>query len=188
MTTESWRPIQGWPRYAVSDCGRVKNLTTGLVLKPQFSKTGYASVELYGDNAAWARFSIHRLVALAFIGLPPDGKPFCCHRNGNPADNSIKNLRWDNQKGNMTDCDRRGEGACHVKLTTGNVQAIRDLIAARELSYAEIGSLFSVSAQAVRNIKKGQTWRHIPDPHNLSTAHHHLRRWASKRRKLQEAA
>ena len=38
--TEMWRPIPGHPRYQASWDGRIRNATTGHVLKPQQAKSG----------------------------------------------------------------------------------------------------------------------------------------------------
>lgn len=67
--------------------------------KPCFIWTGtsgYEHVRLYGGKI---QKQVHRLVCLAFHGLPPDKKMEssvyqCHHINGNPLDNRATNLQW----------------------------------------------------------------------------------------------
>jgi hypothetical protein len=71
---ERWSMIEGYDNYAVSTKGRVRNLSSGKVLKHQNSRRGgnYAFVNLYCDGMR-ANRNVHTLVARAFIGPPLDG-------------------------------------------------------------------------------------------------------------------
>ena len=76
LPNEEWRAIDGTNRiYYVSNKGRVLSLygKTALVLKPYLRggnncENGYYTVYINGKNRR-----VHQLVALAFIGKPPDG-------------------------------------------------------------------------------------------------------------------
>lgn len=57
---ENWKIIEDFTNYAVSDLGRVKNRTTGRIMKPGL-RAGYPSVSLYKSGKA-KNFTIHRLV------------------------------------------------------------------------------------------------------------------------------
>ena len=82
--------------YQVSNLGRVKSLNysrTGRekVLKP--SKTnGYLQVYLYKEGKS-KRFSIHRLVAFAFIPNP-NNLPIVNHKDEDKSNNCVDNLEW----------------------------------------------------------------------------------------------
>ena len=65
---EIWKSINGFNNYEISSLGRVRNITTGKVLKPILNGYGYYKVILY-NNKAYTRF-IHRLVAENFISNP----------------------------------------------------------------------------------------------------------------------
>jgi len=47
-------------------------------------------------------FRVHRLVLEAFVGPCPHGCE-ACHRNNDPSDNRIENLRWDTKQSNLAD-------------------------------------------------------------------------------------
>lgn len=65
-------------------------------LKPTITKKGYLRVDLKGKG-----YSVHRLVAMAFIPNPLN-KPQVNHIDGNKNNNNVKNLEWctnsENQK------------------------------------------------------------------------------------------
>lgn len=54
---------------------------------------GYVRVNLTLDDGSVQSVGVHRLVALAFLGNPPDGF-VCDHMDGNRANNAIGNLRY----------------------------------------------------------------------------------------------
>lgn len=59
-------PIKEWSHYFVSNHGDIFN-SKGLKLKPQVHHKGYLKVHLWRTGDVVKSFSIHRLVALAFI-------------------------------------------------------------------------------------------------------------------------
>ena len=72
--------------------GKVRNTKTGRILKPIKNKNGYCVVTLSKDGKM-QRFSVHRLVAEAFIPNSQN-KPYVNHINENKSDNSVDNLEW----------------------------------------------------------------------------------------------
>lgn len=101
---EKWRDVPGFENlYKVSDSGRVKSLprcgTIGGILKQSIDRYGYLKVVLYKNNTPHY-FTVHRLVALAFI---PNkfNKPEVDHINHKRTDNRVENLRWVTNKENI---------------------------------------------------------------------------------------
>lgn len=103
---EEWKDIQGYEGlYQVSNLGKVMSLervvikNTG-VANPIRAKlkalvidnSGYFKVNLYKMNKL-GRFSVHRLVGVAFIPNP-ENKPCINHKNHNIYDNASENLEW----------------------------------------------------------------------------------------------
>lgn len=89
-----WKKIPGFPSYFVSIDGRVLSLKgiNPIILKPQTRTKGYKFVDLR-DNGKNEKIDIHRLVLMAFVGMPPEGKE-CDHINRVRDDNRLENLRW----------------------------------------------------------------------------------------------
>lgn len=176
-TSEEWRPIAGEPHYEVSSLGRVRSATRqvwnytkrGKILKPSPRRTG-GRVTWYAVNLGRGRMRrIHRLVLEAFVGPCPEGM-MGCHRDGDPANNALTNLRWDTAQGNQDDSVRHGtkvmppvaRGAAHGNsvLTEAQVTLIRAQPLRRGL-YSELGRQLGVSHQTIRQAWQGRTWTHV---------------------------
>lgn len=87
--------------YKISNLGNIKNIRTGIILKP-YSKSGYKSVSLYSPlNKIYKTFRIHRLVAEKFCVYDKKDKELVInHLNGNKLDNRAVNLEWTTYKKN----------------------------------------------------------------------------------------
>ena len=91
---EKWKPCPEFEwGYWVSDFGRVRGPKK--MLSIQLNNKGYQYVTLYKKRSvAQHRRLISRLVAMAFIGLPPSSDSEVHHKDGNPMNNHIDNLEW----------------------------------------------------------------------------------------------
>ncbi|QCG77558.1 HNH endonuclease [Microbacterium phage DizzyRudy] len=88
---EVWAEVAGFPDYAVSTHGRVRNVRTHAVLRPRNNSYGYTRVGLRKDGKTHDLY-VHHLVAKAFItGYYPGVQ--IRHANDN-SDNSANNLRF----------------------------------------------------------------------------------------------
>ena len=115
--SEEWRDIPGHDGYQVSSLGRVRSVDResrysdgrvgkwpGRILKQKTTATGYNQVLL--SNGKCRSFQVHRLVAIAFHGPAPEGKPYVLHNDGTRNNNTPENLRWGDQQDNMDDMIR----------------------------------------------------------------------------------
>jgi hypothetical protein len=104
---EIWKPIPGYS-YEASSHGRVRN-KWGKVLKTQM-KQKYHWVNVRADSEKYGRTRrVHRLVAMAFHGLPPEDKPMALHRDDVQSNNTPENLYWGDALDNHVDAKRNGK-------------------------------------------------------------------------------
>ena len=96
---ETYKKIEGFENYSVSDFGNVRNDNTGIILKPGIVTSGYYMVVLRQDKRGSTR-KIHRLVAKAFL-LNPENKKCVDHIDNNRLNNNINNVRWATNTENM---------------------------------------------------------------------------------------
>lgn len=102
---EEWKDIKGYEGlYQVSNLGRVKRLKgeyvkSERVLKPLKHGNGYMGVDLCKHSKA-KRFSVHRLVAQAFIPNQ-DNKAQVNHIDEDKTNNMVSNLEWCTSKENI---------------------------------------------------------------------------------------
>lgn len=110
---EVWKEIENYPLYQVSNMGRVKSIVyeryigkSGVIrfhreqlLRPSTTKDGYKRVTLTRNMYFKKTFSVHRLVAIAFIPNPLN-LPEVNHLSENKGDNRVCNLKWASSKEN----------------------------------------------------------------------------------------
>jgi len=98
------RPIKFLANYYASKLGEIwqwKNNDWHL-LEPYF-KGKYYHVSVFTLDMEWKQYAVHRLVAFAWLGNPPELGTHCCHRNDVPIDNKPDNLYWGNDLTNSQD-------------------------------------------------------------------------------------
>ena len=99
----TWRPIEGWPGYEVSDAGQVRSNKRGCewrILTPHVAR-GYEQVRLCdGERSATKR--VHLLVAEAFLGPKPLDLE-TRHMDGDRRNNAASNLRYGTRSQNRRD-------------------------------------------------------------------------------------
>ncbi len=110
------KAIKGYEDYLVTDTGLVYSLKSQRYLKPRKQNNGYLIVCL-GKNGRFKNFTIHRLVANAFI-MNPVNKEQVDHINRNRTDNRVDNLRWVNKK---EQCINKKSNICVVERINDEV-------------------------------------------------------------------
>lgn len=111
LENEIWKPTFVNPYYLVSNKGRIRTLDRPIWCKPNNSYSirkgrflkpsnnnskGYWRIAIpseIGNKASRREYSIHRLVATAFIPNPND-LPQINHIDGNKDNNCVENLEW----------------------------------------------------------------------------------------------
>lgn len=90
MLDEQWVPIVGFPKYEVSNYGRIVNISTGLDLKPRADKSGILRVSLY-NNGRKKNLQVARVVLEGFF-LNYHKDSVVGYENGDVTDCSVLNL------------------------------------------------------------------------------------------------
>ena len=89
---ETYKKIEGFENYSVSDFGNVRNDKTGRVLKASDNRDGYLQAGLMNNKKKYNK-KIHKLVAEAFL-LNPENKKCVDHIDNNKHNNNLINLRF----------------------------------------------------------------------------------------------
>lgn len=186
MITETWKRIDGFALYEISDLGRVKskkreysrvNHKDGRINSVKISEkilSGYVRtyrgkisklcVSLRRNNETHVR-PVHQLVLEAFVGPRPKDME-CCHYDGDPLNNVLANLRWDTHAANVADCVRHGRksnppihyGEKHPRATISDasVRKIRET-EIKHGTAAKLARQYGVAHITIKRILDGES-------------------------------
>lgn len=170
-----WKPVTGYEGlYEVSNAGDVRRCGNdalgrkryiGRLLYKATIRGGYLRVILHGK--AKKTYTIHRLVADAFIGPRPEG----CgvnHKNGNKTDNRPQNLEYCTQEENNRHARevlgvRPPKGKNHWKAIFNDADILRmRRMRKRGIRVKEIATEYGISMGYASVITRGLVWKHVP--------------------------
>ncbi len=174
-----WRWVVGYEgKYKISSDGWVKsvrrvvvswrsqNFVPERILSVFRNEWGYSIVSL-SKEAKQKTYTVHRLVALAFLANPL-GLPEVNHKNGVKTDNSVSNLEWIDGPGNKAHAKKMGLGRwCRgtevvtSKLVESDVREIKRRLSTGRETHRMIAADFGVVRTAITAIANRRTWAHV---------------------------
>lgn len=104
LDQEIWFNHMRYYTYAVSNFGRVKNITTNRILKGNKNPQGYTMLSVRDNNQQRKHVMLHRLVAETIIPCSSqlhEVEYEVNHINSNKEDNTIQNLEWVTRRENL---------------------------------------------------------------------------------------
>lgn len=161
---EEWRPVPGYPCFMASSLGRI-HVTPGRGGRPHatvghLGANGYMSISVPGTKPQkYAR--VHRLVTMAFHGLPPNGT-MVAHINGCCTDNRPSNLMWATAQQNHDHSRLHGtlplgEHRWNAKLTAADALAI--VADARSgVNQLTLAKKYRVARTTIQQVLTGKSW------------------------------
>ncbi len=166
---ETWKPVKDYEGlYEVSSLGRIKSLRrikNNGIMNTFRRKSGYHFLCL--GNGSAKNFSLHRLVATAFIPNP-ENKPQVNHINSDPSDNRLENLEWATSSENNQhtyDSKRRIPPGKHLYgINHWRTKKILCLLTGRVVTTkeaCEFLSIYSPDLSRMLNGKKGNWTNYI---------------------------
>lgn len=159
---EEWRDVVSYEDiYQISNFGKVRSLSRKIVypngaihpyreriLQVYITPNGYPSVVL-GKDGVNTRFSVHRLVAQAFIPNPDD-LPQVNHIDGDKTNNRVDNLEWCTEKENYWHS---------VKILKKHIKPIRCRETGKSFSSIKSAALYIKKdpSSLAKSVKSGKT-------------------------------
>ena len=116
IEVETFVKVVGFDNYEVSNLGKIRNIKSRRVLKPQLRRDGYLMHGLWKNNKK-KHLLLHRIVATAFIDNPEE-KPQVNHIDENKLNNNLSNLEWCTARENIVHGTRTKRSAekCSQKV------------------------------------------------------------------------
>ena len=122
---------------------------------------GYGVIRWRGQN-----YKTHRVAWILANGPIPQGLE-CMHRCENPPCCNPEHLELGTRQDNVDDMIAKGRSVVGERrdwavLDNRKASEIKKLLRGGKHTLAEIGRMFDVSGGAIRGIKIGRNWRHVP--------------------------
>ena len=159
------------PYYAISNYGRIENIRTGQIMKPNYRPNGYEYYCLAADNCknGQKKYTTHRVVMKTFYPVENSDELQVNHINGIKSDNYVdktmpngsiqSNLEWSTPSENIShaklnmDCTRG-------KFNKDDVSKIRELRnQGYTYEYIKTHYFDDVSSKAIQDICLNRTYK-----------------------------
>jgi len=157
------KDIPGYPGYMACNQGYIYSKTRNRN-KPMYMKLYYPpgtkGTPRYRISLNNKTRQVHRLICLAFHGLPLPHQTECRHLNGNGTDNRPENLCWGTRQENIRDAQRLGEFSKRSKL---NPEIVMELRNSYPFNMAEKARSLGVNETTIRDALSGVNYAYLND-------------------------
>ena len=158
--------------YSISSYGRLKSIdkTTKdeCLIKGTYTKGGYHQFNIKSADGERKTYYMHREVAKLFLPKKKKGQVSVCHKDGDKANNKVKNLMWASKEewsklhkklGTYKDINR--DRITYSKLNETKVKAIKKSLRAGRKTKTSIAEKYGVSITQINRIASGENWGHV---------------------------
>lgn len=168
-----FKEIDGFPAYRVSETGEIETcwqwgaFYAGMITEKKWkplpvkpNNKGYMPVNLRDVGGKGRRTHLHRLVAEAHVSPAPFVNACVRHLDGNPKNNSAKNLAWGTYLDNEN--DKLAHGTHRSRITNAKLTPEKMAVAKRMrdegLTTNAIAKQIGVSRPTISRLLSGKTW------------------------------
>lgn len=166
-----WKPIiiDGVKTpYDVSSNGEVRNRKTKKLRALSLQNSGYLRVTLSIATNTTRTFTVHKLVANAFvINNSPELNTVVNHIDGNKLNNNYKNLEWTTVLENVKHArltgltNDYGENSSNNKYSESDIHRVCHMLEQNKYSLKEISRQSGVPYYIVVAVRCGKIWKHV---------------------------
>lgn len=184
MKEEIWKTIPGWEGlYEASSLGRIRSVDRNLprgrwghvfrrghIISPSVTALGYLKVGLRNGDGR-QHFGVHRLVCLAFHGVPPSPEMQTAHfPDPTRTNNTPDNLAWVTPQGNQSHralhgTDPAGERNGSARLSEAQVREIRSRYQPGRPRHPgnqdALAAEYGICPGYVGAVAKGKSWAYL---------------------------
>lgn len=168
-----FKEIDGFPAYRVSETGEIETcwqwgaFYAGMITEKKWkplpvkpNNKGYMPVNLRDVGGKGRRTHLHRLVAESHVSPAPFVNACVRHLDGNPKNNSAKNLAWGTYLDNEN--DKLAHGTHRSRITNAKLTPEKMAVAKRMrdegLTTNAIAKQIGVSRPTISRLLSGKTW------------------------------
>jgi len=152
---EQWKTIEDFPRYAVSDRGNIKSISTGKILRSHDNR-GYRRITLRHRDGSRRDALVHHLVLNTFLRQRRVNEQ-TDHKNNIKADNRLSNLEWVTSSINNKRRYDRGYLSCGRKLSMKQISEIR---ASKETERV-LATQYNVGTSTISRIRRYEIYKEV---------------------------
>lgn len=152
---EIWKPLKSYPGYEGSTEGRIKNVRTQHILKPNYTDKGIAQLTLVKDERP-RTVKIHRALAETFL----DGDPSLDvrHKDRDRSNNRVDNLEYISRRDLIQEAFDRGSKKPSRQIPVRVIEtgecygSIRECSRATGCAQSDIGKYLSGKCRHVKGL------------------------------------